>query len=95
VEGITMNNIKILEFKEGIYYIRKVKDGTHLRLMGDKIADLNDICLRSGIEPYRKDFTLALKKYLEKHRIEKGVNIFKNLRVKDMVKLIMNEVKEK
>jgi len=81
--------------REGIWIVRKIKGGEHKRFMSEKVEDLQNIILRSGIEPYRKDITKALKVYLDDHRIENGVNWFNNIKVRELVDLIFEQIKEK
>ena len=81
--------------REGVWIVRKIKNGEHKRFISEKVGDLQNIILRSGIEPYRKDITKVLKIYLDNHRIEDGVNLFDNIKIREVVDIIFNCIKEK
>lgn len=39
--------------REGIWVIRKIKDGNHYKYEGEKIEDLPKIMTRASFEPYK------------------------------------------
>lgn len=81
--------------REGIWFIRKIKDGVHKRFITDKVLDLPDLILRASVEPYRKDITKVLRDYLDNHEVEKGACRYKNIKVRELVDLIFEQIKEK
>jgi len=57
--------MNLQNLKEGIWVIRKIHDGSHVRFEGEKIEDLPDIMLRSQFEPYRNSLYKNLLKYIK------------------------------
>jgi len=39
--------------REGVWIVRRIKDGIHCRYEGDKLSELPQIMKRSAFEPYR------------------------------------------
>lgn len=74
--------------REGIWVIRKIKDGCHFRFEGEKLEDLPEIMLRASFEPYRG----VIYKALYKCEDDEG---FVTLTAKEIMEIIFNSLKKK
>ena len=85
----------IHNFKEGIYFIKEIKDGQHKRFVGDRVSDLPDIIKRAELEPYRGAISDTIRRYIESRKVMSGFNTFRDVKVKEIVDLIFSVIKEK
>ena len=85
----------IHNFKEGIYFIKEIKDGQHKRFVGDKVSDLPDIIKRAELEPYRGAISDTIRRYIESRKVMSGFNTFRDVKVKEIVDLVFSVIKEK
>lgn len=77
-----------MNLKEGIWVVRKIKDGDHYKYEGEKIEDVPDIMIRSSFEPYRG------KIYQELYKKEDACGCVE-LSAKEIIALILKNLTKK
>ena len=82
-------------WREGIWYVKEIKNGQHKRFVGDKVSDLPDIIKRAELEPYRGAISDTIRRYIESRKVMSGFNTFRDVKVKEIVDLIFSVIKEK
>ena len=78
---------------EGIWMVRKIKFGTHYKLLTKKVDDLREAAVLSSLEPYRISMIKAIEAYLKNCRIEKDAKVYKNVNINKIVDLVFEELK--
>lgn len=73
--------------KEGIWTIRKIRDGKHWKFEGEKIEDLPEIMTRATFEPYRNKIYQKLVKRENFHGID--------LDAKEVIDIIFSCIRKK
>ena len=70
---------------EGVWYLKRIKDGTHVRLLSKKLGDIPSTMLKASAEEYRKPFSNDIRTYLDNCKrngrlpeTKRIVNIFYN-----------------